>query len=360
MKILHILIRQSGFFSARIPTYLIVRYLHKRGHKNVLLNNDRVAQTDISKGEFIRNIGKSHLEKFIITTKLLSSFDYDVVIAYDTLDAMASALAPIIKTLLWAIRSNRKKRPKVIYYNLELFSPEYRSVFKKTLGRSLEQIFIFGCDAFVALSPTRLRLVEKIFKIPCKKFVIPNSFDFEAKEIRRKTNEPFMLIYAGGVEDFLFEQIDHISDHFEFTIHGASKYGMEKLRRKAKEKINIILSEKIIEDHDEFNRFVEKHDAGFVWYLDTRLNDKFVGWSSSKYFRYLSLAKPVIVRNLPELAETTIQNNFGIVIDSFSEIKDAVEKIKDNYGRYVDSILENYHKFEFSKNFEPLYNFICS
>lgn len=352
--------RQFGFFSARVPTYIVARYLHKRGHQNVILNNDYVAKSDESKFEFIRNIGRNYWEKFFIVTKLLSSLDYDVVLAYDTSDAMSSIASPFIKTILYTLRSKRKRRPKIIYYNLELFLLDYKSYLKKFLGKSLEQFFILGCDAFVALSPTRLYLADKIFKIPCKKFVIPNSFDFEAKEIRKKPNEPFKLIYTGGIEQFFFDQIDKVSNSFEFTIHGISRYGTEKLKEKIKRSRSITLSEKIIEDYDEFNRFVEKHDAGFVWYLDTRLNDKFAGWSSTKYFRYLSLGKPVIVRNLPELAETTLQNNFGVVIDDFSEIGEAVEKIKDKYQVYVESILENYHKFEFSRNFKKLYDFITS
>ncbi|MCS7214192.1 MAG: hypothetical protein NZ927_08265 [Candidatus Calescibacterium sp.] len=352
--------RHFGFFSARVPTYIVARHLHKRGHQNVILNNDYVAKSDESKFEFIRNIGRNYWEKFYIVTKILSSLDYDVVFAYDTSDAMSSVASPFIKTILYALRSKRKRKPKVIYYNLELFVLDYKSHLKRILGKSLEQVFIFGCDAFVALSPTRLHLAEKIFKITCKKFVIPNSFDFEAKEIRKKPNEPFKLIYTGGIEKFFFDQIDKVSGSFEFTIHGASRYKTETLKDRIKKGKSIILSEKIIEDYDEFNRFVEKHDAGFVWYLDTRLNDKFAGWSSTKYFRYLSLGKPVIVRNLPELAETTIQNNFGVIIDDFSEIGEAVEKIKYKYQEYVEGILENYHKFEFSRNFEKLYDFIIS
>jgi glycosyltransferase involved in cell wall biosynthesis len=90
------------------------------------------------------------------------------------------------------------------------------------------------------------------------------------------------------------------------------------------------------------------------------LNDKFAGWSASKYFRYLSCGKPVIVKNMPELKETTEENKFGVVIDSFAQIPQAVSEIRENYAEFVNSIKENYPKFEFSPNFKVFYEHLVN
>lgn len=360
MKFLHILVRHFGIFSARIPTYLVVKYLSKFGHQNIILNNDYTSDDEEKTLKFIRSIGKRRHENFLAIMRALLTLDYDVVIVYDTLDAMLSSPAPLIKILLPLLKGN-ERRKKFIYYNLELFSLDYDSAVKRIAGRSLEQIFISGCDAFIALSPVRLKLAERIFRIPCKKFVVPNSFDFEAKEIKNKPHKPFKLLYAGGIEDYIFDGLfDELKNiDFEFTIHGTSKYGVSKMIERLKENRNIIIDMEVIRRYHDFTDFVSRYDAGFVWYPIKTLNERFASLSSSKYFRYLSLGKPVITRNLPEIAETTIQNNFGLVINDFSELKDAVKTLSERYGEFVEGILQNYHKFEFSRNFSKVYEFIA-
>lgn len=358
MRFLHILVRHFGTFSARIPTYLVVNYLRERGHQNIVLNNDYTTEDDERNLIFIRSIGKKRYENFFNIIKSLSTLDYDVVIVYDTSDAMLSFPAPLLKILLAVVRKH-KKRKKFLYYNLELFSLDYPSAFKRFVGRSLEQIFILGCDAFVSLSPIRLKLAEKIFKIPCRKFVVPNSFDFEAREIKKVPHKPFKLLYAGGIENYIFERFDHLDEiNFEFTIHGASKYGVSMLMDKIRNKKNIILDVEVIRRYGDFVDFVSRYDAGFVWYPVKTLNEKFASLSSSKYFRYLSLGKPVIIRNLPEISEITIQNDFGLVINDFYELNHAVEILSERYKDFVDGILQNYYKFEFSRNFSKVYEFL--
>lgn len=359
VRFLHILVRQFGIFSARIPTYLVVRYLNKRGHQNIILNNDHATDDEERESRFVRSIGTNHYEKFLAIMRALLTLNYDVVIVYDTLDAMLSSPASLIKFFLPLLRNSKKwGKKKFIYYNLELFSLDYTSPVKKNVGKTLEQIFIFGCDAFVALSPIRLNLAERIFKITCKKFVVPNSFDFEAKEIRKEPYSPFKLLYAGGIEDYIFDGFQDAEFDFEFTIHGISKYGIEKLMQKLKGKRNIVLDLNVIKRYDEFAGFVSRYDAGFVWYPTRTLNERFAGLSSSKYFRYLSLGKPVITRNLPEIAEITMENNFGTVINDFSELNQAVSMLSERYSEFVDGILQNYYKFEFSRNFSKVYEFL--
>ncbi len=346
MVFLHILMTRGGYLSSRIPTYLVLRYLSERGHKNLIVNGDK----GLNYCKRVGIPGKNFFENVISVSQAVLRHKFDAIFVYDTMDAISSFFIHLIK---------RRMKFKVIYYNLEVRFFDYENILKREVGWFLEQLFILSADFFVGLSPIRLRLAEKVFKIPGKKFVIPNSFDFEAKKIKRRIYGKPKVLYAGGIEDELLQGIvsEVKGKNFDFVLHGVSKYGLDRISKEIKSSRgkNVKLVERFIPDYKEFREFVEKFDIGFVWYSTDTINDTFASWSSGKYFRYLSLGKPVIVRALPEIAETTKRNSFGIPIYSFSEIQDAVSEISSNYSFYVNGILRNYRKFEFSHNFERLY-----
>ncbi len=363
MKFLHVLLRKFGTFSARTPTYYVVNFLHNRGHQNLILNQDYMVESDKKMFSYIGKVGRNIYENIFVTTKALASLDYDVVIIYDTYEAVCSLPFSLFKFLISSIKKKSRKMKIMLYYNLELFVLDYKSYLKSRIGWLLEQLFILGCDAFVSLSPLRLSIAQKIFNIPCHKFIVPNSPDFEGENVRMVPNKPLKLLYTGGVEEYVFSGIEKLrkNQKFKFIIHGASKYGIDAfLMNKLKDKDYVELHTGVIAEYEKFKRYVAEYDAGFIWYNAERLNDRFAGWSSGKYFRYLSMGKPVIVRNLPELTETTINNGFGVVIDEFEQIPEAVDRINDNYSLFVSNILKNYHKFAFSPNFSKVYNFVLS
>jgi glycosyltransferase involved in cell wall biosynthesis len=329
--------------------YNIIKFLSGRGHKNYLLSgievdeNERKWLSQIKRGE------RSFFKKFLFLNRFLlsSSLKADFIFVYDPADAMALSLfSRIIK---------KKMGAKLIYYNLELFVLDYENLFKKLVGGLLEQILILNSDFFVALSPKRLELAKSVFKIRCPTFIIPNSYDFEAEKLNYFPSEPPRVLLAGGLEESVLAGIESgLDGNFIFVFHGLSKYGIENLKKRFAQLKNVEFYERFL-SYDDFKSFVSKHDIGFVWYDKSKLNDRFAGWSASKYFRYLSIGKPVIVRDLPELKETTEENNFGVAISSFSEIKNAVSKIVKNYSDYVKSIEQNYSKFEFTQNFKTFY-----
>ncbi|GBD03014.1 hypothetical protein HRbin19_00285 [bacterium HR19] len=349
MVFFHILSKRYGFFSSCFPMYNIIRFLAERGEKNYLLSGIEVDDKERKWLYQIKRVEISFFRKFLFLNRffLSSSLKADFIFVYDPADAMALSLfSRIIK---------KKMRAKLIYYNLELFVLDYNSHFKRLIGKVLEQILISNSDFFVALSPKRLELAKSIFKISCPTFVIPNSYDFEAENLNYSPSYAPRVLLAGGLEESVLAGIENgLDGNFIFVFHGISKYGIENLKKKLAHLKNVEFYERFL-GYDDFKNFVSKHDIGFVWYDKSNLNDRFAGWSASKYFRYLSLGKPVIVRDLPELKETTEENSFGVAISSFSEIKNAVSEIVKNYSNYVKSIEQNYSKFEFSPNFKTFY-----
>lgn len=353
MRFLHILTKPFGYFSTCIPLYHIVKFLKLHGHENILVSgldvdkDDKIYVNQIKKGE------KNFFRRIKLCFSALKNIKYDFLFVYDPADIMACTFSlPIIKKI---------KKIKVVCYHLELFVLDYQNPLKKRIGKLLEQIFISNSDFFVSLSPTRMKISEEIFRISCPKFVIPNSYDFATQDLRQKPHKKVKVLFAGGLEKDILEGIENYikNGDFIFVFHGISKYGISEIKEKISKLKNVKIYERVL-GYEDFKNFVLNHDIGFVWYNTERLNDKFAGWSASKYFRYLSCGKPVIVKNMPELKETTEENKFGVVIDSFAQIPRAVSEIRENYAEFVNSIKENYPKFEFSPNFKVFYEHLVN
>ena len=99
-------------------------------------------------------------------------------------------------------------------------------------------------------------------------------------------------------------------------------------------------------------------DIGIVIY-NQEIDDNFkiIGATSGKMFQYLRCGKPVIASSNPGLKEIVNEYQFGIVIDDFKDLPEAIDAIIDNYDYYSSNAIKAYTNiFDMNINLNILYN----
>lgn len=271
--------------------------------------------------------------------------NFDIVIAYEPRDAINLMRA-----------SKIKKSTKFVYYNLEVLHPCTKNLSEHAKEAFLQQkypeiIYNSNSTCLVIQDTIRAKLLQKNGINNEKTYLIPNSyyFAYNSQNIGNPNNRS--LIFAGGLADWSIEQISNsltIFKDIDITFSGwffEENYA-NTIRQRIKDYNNITLIEKKF-TLTEYTDLISKHGIGFVWYSCAHSWDgiTFIGRSSGKFFMYLSCGKPVIVQNLPGIAQDVQTYGLGIVIDRLEQLPEAVEEISNNYEFYQTNILKSYPQY---------------
>ena len=242
------------------------------------------------------------------------------------------------------------------YYNLEIYVKSIKEKQSRDSQVTIkldylqnklkEALYVKGCSALVIQDDLRKKVLKKYWiSHPCT-WLIPNSY----YQNRNKYDMPHKdgLIYSGTVTpDVLGSFLEHVKclDGIELTLSGWNR---------AKLKIPEGLNIKIIRQNlsqEEYTKFVSAYDIALVWYTGQDDDNVYnIGLASGKFFKHLSLGQPVIVNNVPGLADEVSRNKLGIVINDLSELQDAVRTIRGNYEFYVKNIKRVYwEKYDYGK-----------
>lgn len=256
------------------------------------------------------------------------------------------------------------------YYNLEIYvypmlyvQNEKGSMVRKITNRIdylknklKEIIYVKGCRALVIQDKLRKKILRKYGISHPVTWLIPNTYcvDFRRTDIPHKSG----LIYSGGVwintmKSFV-ERAEDIKD-VEITISGRTH-----IKGKFKNNPNIhVITQQL--SQEEYTRFISAYDIALIWYTKHDDNLYYMGLSSGKLFKHLSLGQPVIVNNMPGLAEEVRKYKLGVVIEDVSELKDAVRTISSNYDFYVENIKRIYKKrYDYKKITKKFFDTVIS
>jgi glycosyltransferase involved in cell wall biosynthesis len=97
---------------------------------------------------------------------------------------------------------------------------------------------------------------------------------------------------------------------------------------------NVLLSLKPV-PYDELDKVFASADIGLAIYNKSYgENFSTIGSASGKLFQYIKHGVPVIVSNLPGLADLVEEYEMGIAVGSPSEIPRAIEKILEDRPRF--------------------------
>lgn len=241
-----------------------------------------------------------------------------------------------------------------IYFNLEVFTPQGINPLKYKIRKGIEKWFYRKCRLFVIQDEGRNKLSKK-YGITCENPIyIPNSYIYENQGKYYDSHRPLKLLYTGALERWsvekLFFQLDKLKD-IDVTLAGWSQGNyLENNVGKLEKYKNIHVCRQRLEEK-EYTWFVGKYDIGLIYYSWTENENIWqMGLASGKFFKFLSLGKPVIVPRMPGIAEEVEKYGLGIVYDDLSEIKDAVSRVEREYDVYQKRIISTYkERYDFRK-----------
>lgn len=327
--------------------------LAERGSKVILFFPGSVRDVKLKKKvETIVNTSKMAASSI---RKQIKKINPDVIICFTQEDTQICFSLPYIMretdfyyyNLEIYVRSS-KKREKNIY-------DQYINKLDYLQNKLKEILYVNGCLAIVVQDKLRKKILKKYWISHVRTWLIPNSYysNDNKYNILHKTG----LIYSGSVgPDVLGSFIENAGDlkNVEITISGWYRAGIP-----LKDNPNI----KVIKQNlsqEKYTEFISAYDIALIWYSDkTDENVYNIGLASGKYFKHLSLGQPVIVNRVPGLAEEIEKYKVGVVIDSLSELENAVETIRADYDTYVQNIKRIYDKrYDYQKVSRRFFDFV--
>lgn len=197
------------------------------------------------------------------------------------------------------------------YYNLEIYTPyvpesmkqddfeEYvRAKISYPFQKLREMLYVKKVKAFTIQDELRKKISAKYHIKHKNTILIPNSYIFNEQEISIRRGKG--IVYTGAVarwalEDQLsnLEKVKNVNVTFVGRIDPKYKKQIGKLRRSNP---NLVFAEQQLM-MEEYTKYLQQYAVGLVWYSPSRESENvyYMGLSSGKMFKCLSLGMPVIV-----------------------------------------------------------------
>ncbi len=284
-------------------------------------------------------------EIFLFSSNLLKVKNKKLIFAFEPRDAIACSFASFFN-----------KHCKYIYYNLEIQEYDFSSNESKLLKflkmasqvirKKLETLYSQNAYALVIQDKVRLEILKKHGISNSKYYFIPNSYmseNIECSKVKHKDKGD--LLYCGGLEKWsISSMIDSLPrmESLRLTFSGWSRDNYLSTVEQKLQSLGVkVYKQKLsLEDYKEL---IRNYDVGLVWYSDLSSdNVRYMGRSSGKYFMFLSQGKPVIVQNLPGLADDVKQYSLGVVLESLDQLNEAMKEIMENYADYQRNVIKTY------------------
>ena len=131
---------------------------------------------------------------------------------------------------------------------------------------------------------------------------------------------------------------------------------IEKANREAGGKIKFSLNRL---PEDKLESMVNSASVGLCFYSDRDENNRMTARSSEKMARYAKAGLPVVACNYPSYQSLFRQFPFGICVDSYKDVPNALRKIFAHYDQYrFDSLAAFRAVYRAEAYYEPLIDWI--
>lgn len=337
--------------------YQLLDELHERGFETYVFFPGKMKKTKGTKSiDHIVNVGKMSNREI---RREIISINPQVVIGVVFVDALVIYFLPLI------MRST-----SFYYYNLEIYTPYLNKDIKREnfrfymrykleypINKLKETVYTRLSKAFTIQDPLRGRLSKKYHVWHQNTIFIPNSYVYDEAEVI--PNGQSGIIYTGGIKrDFLLEQFDDLKSvkNVPVTFSGImDRWCMERIKKLRRTNPNMKFENQLL-PIDEYTNYMRKYAVGLVWYSPLKEDEAhyYMGLSSGKMFKHLSLGQPVIAVRSHGITEVVNRYKLGIVIENISELESAYDIIMKNYSYYRQNVIRTYrNKFDFKKAIIP-------
>lgn len=260
----------------------------------------------------------------------------------------------------------------LIYWSFELLlSRELRDKKWKIL-KEREVLLSRKADIIVIQDEERAKLMAMDNDVPMNKFLfIPNApiLPVQQKSIywhqHFELNKDYhIVLYAGSLGDWtgvreIISSVNKWPESWVLIVHTRSRYNSsEEGRRLLKELQKIAVPNRVFFStkpvpNSIYPKLVAGANIGIAFYLPsdspyTQENIHTIGLSSGKIAYYLGLGLPVIVNRWPSISKLVENEGCGIVVESASEIGEAIRRISQQYKDFQNNAYK-----AFGKYFEP-------
>lgn len=312
------------------PVDYLTHYLIRRGHEiryiSHPLDNYKDRYTELREGETAvkkidrRSIGIMNLfYDFYLSLKYLLSEDIDVFIGANNFDVLPG---------IFARKILRKKIEKIIYFASDFSEGRFGNIILDSIYYKVEKIALKNSDLVV--SNTK-RAEERRISLGLDKkrsLVIPNGVHlkndvFEEKEINKKN-----FIFIGNVtkEHGLYDLLEVLYPIIgKFVLIGSGD-DWERVVDFCKEK-RIDFESYYKKDHEFTIDYLQKFSG--IGLAPYNMESKWTYYCSPlKISEYISCGVPVLMSDVPEIADLVEKEHYGITCNKL-DISDIEKRLQD-------------------------------
>lgn len=257
------------------------------------------------------------------------------------------------------------------YFSLEIiFMNELQSKSLKIL-KYIERYFNRGANFSIVQDSERGALLKRENRLGDNTTLcyLPNTVDGEGKRIKSNylrekygiSRESEIVLYSGSFHpDFMNVEIAKATQscdrNYVFIFHSGRQIKYEDVY--IKEFLKEVDNKRIIFDTTplpdiEYEEMISSAEIGLALYKPTGSKNIYnIGLSSGKIARYLKCGLPVIVSNLPSLAQLVDEYQCGISVNTLGQLPIAIDKIISAHQFYSANAIHCFNdKYSFKKHF---------
>ncbi len=238
----------------------------------------------------------------------------------------------------------------LVYYNLEIYGPEYGR-WKSLLLSMLESRLLDRVSLLVIHDSLRLGVYEKLLGKRAKNVAyFPNApvRAHVSEPVRRRVaamldvrNDRKYIVYSGGLYPPvpLYEyvsQLGRLPDEWAMIFQsydGESRFEVDEVMQGYIGQGRLIIN-RLPLDADDYASLLSFCRIGLSHYSERSLNMNNVGLSSGKIAAYWRAGLPILVNSIPFYREVLKAEHSGMIYGCVDEIPSLVESIEADYQRY--------------------------
>lgn len=311
----------------------------------------------------------SHIEKkllisdFYFRRNYFKREPYEFIIGFDFKGILRATIVGVFT------------KSEIVYHSLEFFEPEKLSI-KNIAFKFFEIIGAAKSKYIFTQDQTRLGFLKgNLFQSKNKFKIIYNSPI--GGGIQEKTNyfrdlfkidkRKIIVLAVGSIttDHYIIQLLNSLNtwdEKYVLVVHGW--FPDEQIKtyitgEMSKYPSRLFISTFYFNNSEKYIPF-KSCDIGFVGFEPKNNNLKYAAGSAGKLFDFMRCGKPILAFNTPGMREIIEEREVGVCFNKPTEINNSLNTILESYSHYSNNCYKSFSDFEFTKQYEVVYNSILN